>query len=135
MLAAPRNHPFAAGRDPTIEDMDRQPFIMYSPTEGRYFYDLLSGVFKMAEIMPNYVQYISQTHTMLALVSAGIGIALVPESARSLHFDGIVLRPIRLNSKTVAELFLVWRRSNQNPALLIFRDLLLNKFLKNADPG
>ena len=82
--------------------------------------------------MPDYVQYISQIHTILALVSAGIGVALVPESAQSLHFDGVVLRPIRLNLRASAELFLVWKRSNQNPALLVFCDLILNKFMEDA---
>jgi DNA-binding transcriptional LysR family regulator len=94
LIGLPSGHPLATGRDLTIRDIDRQPFIMYSPGEGRYFYDLLASVFRSADVMPNYVQYISQTHTILALVSAGLGLALVPESARKLQFDGIVLRPI-----------------------------------------
>lgn len=129
MVAVPHNHPLAAGRDFTIKDIDRQPFIMYSPTEGRYFYDLLASLFRAADVMPNYVQYISQTHTILALVSAGLGIALVPESAHSLHFDGVVLRPMRSAPKTFSELFLVSKKSNDNPAVQIFHNLVLQKII------
>jgi DNA-binding transcriptional LysR family regulator len=127
MLAVPRDHSLSSGREPSFNDMDRQPFVMYSPTEGRYFYDLVAGLFRAADIMPNYVQYISQTHTILALVSAGIGIAVVPASAQSLHFEGVVFRPIRPAPKMCAEIFLVWRRNNENPALKVFRELILHK--------
>ncbi|HEX6012495.1 MAG TPA: LysR substrate-binding domain-containing protein [Geminicoccaceae bacterium] len=130
LIGLPSSHPLATGRDPTIRDIDRQPFIMYSPGEGRYFYDLLASVFRSADVMPNYVQYISQTHTILALVSAGLGLALVPESARNLRFDGVVLRPIHLGPKTYSELFLVWRRNNENPALRIFHSLVLRKIME-----
>jgi DNA-binding transcriptional LysR family regulator len=130
LIGLPSGHPLATGRDPTIRDIDRQPFIMYSPGEGRYFYDLLASVFRSADVMPNYVQYISQTHTILALVSAGLGLALVPESARNLRFDGVVLRPIHLAPKTFSELFLVWRRNNENPALRIFQSLVLRKIME-----
>ncbi len=125
MLAVPRGHPLAAGREPAIGNLDRQPLIMYSPVEGRYFYDLLAGLFQAAGVAPDHVQHISQAHTMLALVGAGIGVALVPEAARSLRFDGVVLRPLRLPVKAAAELFAVWRRDNKNPALQVLRDRVL----------
>ena len=61
-----------------------------------------------------------------------MGIALVPESAQALNFDGVVLRTLRLSPKAFAELHLVWRRSNDNPALNRFRDLVPISFLKIA---
>ena len=75
---------------------------------------------------PQHVQHISPTHTMLALVGAGLGVALVPEAARSLRFEGIALRPLRLPAKAAAELFAVWRRDNKNPALQVLRDRVLH---------
>ena len=132
MVAVPKNHPLADGRQPTVRDLDRQDFIMYSPSEGRYFHDLVTSVLRAAEVMPNFVQYIHQIHTILALVGVGMGIALVPESAQALNFDGVVLRTLRLSPKAFAELHLVWRRSNDNPALHRFRDLVTHKFLENS---
>jgi DNA-binding transcriptional LysR family regulator len=131
VLAVPRNHSLVGGREPTLKDIDRQDFIMYSPTEGRYFHDLITSVFKTAEILPSYVQYIHQIHTMLALVSAGVGIALVPESAQTLRFEGVVFRAVRLNLKTFAELHLVWRRNNENPAGKLLRSSLMGKLIES----
>ena len=105
---------------------------MYSPTENRYFHDLVTSVLRSSEVLPNYVQYIHQIHTILGLIGVGMGIALVPESAQTLKFEGVVLRPLRLSPKVYAELHLVWRRSNDNPALKRFRDLVTSKFLENS---
>lgn len=132
LVAVPQNHPLAKSGDPTVRDLDRQDFIMYSPTEGRYFHDLVTTILRSSEVLPNYVQYLHQIHTILGLVGAGMGIALVPESAQTLHFDGVVLRALRLSPRAYAELHLVWRRSNDNPALNRFRDLVTNQLLETS---
>jgi DNA-binding transcriptional LysR family regulator len=122
ILAIPRHHPLARGRLPKLADLAGEPFITFSPIDGYYFYQLIDGLFTRASITPRYVQQISQIHSILALVSAGMGIALVPESAQALHFGGIALR--QLKDETVyADLHLVWRKDNDNPALPIFTSL------------
>lgn len=128
LLAIPEGHALGQNHEPAIVDLDGQPFIMWSPMEARYFYDLVSGICASAGVRPLPVQFITQTHTMLALVSAGLGLALVPEAARALQFEGVVLRPLRSPQRIVAELYLVWRRDITNPALPAFRDAVVRKF-------
>nr|WP_251142371.1 LysR family transcriptional regulator [Streptomyces sp. COG19] len=83
LLATPADHPLAApDRAPHVRDLDGEPFVMYSPAEARYFYEVLVGVFRQVEIVPHYVHYLSQVHTILALVRAGLGLALVPRAGR-----------------------------------------------------
>ncbi len=77
-------------------DLDGQPFVMYSPYESRYFHDLLVTLFTRADVLPRYVQHLSQIHSILAMVRAGLGLAIVPEAATSLNFRGVELRPLRL---------------------------------------
>lgn len=128
LLAVPDGHPLAGSNArPALRDLDRQRFIMYSPTESRYFHGLVSSLFRAAEIVPDCVQHISQVHTILALVSAGMGIALVPEAARNLLVRGVALRKLRPAPKAQAELHLVWRRGQDNPAFGSFRSLVLPK--------
>jgi DNA-binding transcriptional LysR family regulator len=71
------------------------------------------------------VQHVSQIHAILALVSAGMGVSLVPRSAGSLLARGVVLRELRPAPRTLAELHLVWRREQDNPALSVFREKVL----------
>jgi DNA-binding transcriptional LysR family regulator len=128
MLAVPADHPLAGREEAAVRDVDRQPFVMYSPVEGRYFHDLLTSLFRSAEVDPHYVQHISQQHTVVALVAAGFGIGIVPETANILQAAGRGVRFLRLRTNFVAELQAVWRQDNDNPTLRAFRDLVLSRF-------
>lgn len=117
VAALPSTHPLAVGRLPALADFDHAPFVMYAPMEARYFHDLVAGTFSVAGVHPQYTQYTSQIHSMLALVRAGLGTALVPEAATSLRFDGVVFRPVkRSRAARPVELFIAWKRDNDNPA-------------------
>jgi DNA-binding transcriptional LysR family regulator len=119
LVAAPDGHPFAAAKSVFLKDLDGQPFVMYSPYESRYFYDLLVTQFTRADILPRYVQHLSQIHSILAMVRAGLGLAIVPAAAAGLNFSGVQLRPLRLGAPEPApvELFMVWRRDDESPLL------------------
>ncbi|HXP98054.1 MAG TPA: LysR substrate-binding domain-containing protein, partial [Telmatospirillum sp.] len=128
LLALPRSHPLALRDEVGLADLDRQPFVTYSPVEGRYFHNLLAGLFQTAGVAPVYVQHVVQTHSILALVNAGIGLAVVPESACSLHPDGVVFRAFPIEAKARAELYLAWRDDGENLAAMALRDLILREF-------
>ena len=133
MLAVPRGNRLAKGPSPTIRDLQGEPFITFDPEDGRYFYQLIDELFTSASVPTNYVQRVSQIHSILALVSANQGIALVPESARALHFDGTVIRKLKM-SPVFAELFLAWRSDNDNPVLPAFGKTVVGGFAL-APPG
>jgi DNA-binding transcriptional LysR family regulator len=128
LAALPRGHSLARHESVAIRDFDGEPFIMYSPFESRYFYDLLVAQFAKAKILPRYVQHLSQIHSMLSLVRAGLGAALVPASASNLRLKDVVLKPVRIRPSKPVELYLVWRRGDAGPQLSSFlavvRDLL-----------
>lgn len=126
IAALPEAHPMASlGRQLTLNDLDGQDVIMYSPVQARYFNELLISTFTIAGATPRYVQYVTQVHTMLVLVRSGIGIALVPASAATLHPEGVVFRSIGAFRERPVELDAVWRGDSSNPALLrLLRDVL-----------
>ena len=126
LMALPAGHPLAKGnlrRLPTLKDCDGEPFVTYSPYEARYFYDLLAGIFGKAGIAPRYVQHMTNVHAILALVRAGLGIALVPAAAASLRFEGVTLRAVETRPARPVELFLAWSRDSDNPALPAFLEI------------
>ncbi|GAA2787205.1 LysR substrate-binding domain-containing protein [Saccharopolyspora taberi] len=125
LAALPAAHPLAAGEGPLeLAELHGEALVTYSPTEARYFHELLVTAFHKAGVQPVYVQHVSQVHTVLALVEAGLGSGLVPATAARLRFDGVVFRPLRLTEPDPVELHLVWRAANDNPALHALLDLL-----------
>jgi len=126
VAALPAGHPLTEqGRQLTLNDLDGQDFVMYSPVQARYFNELLISTFTIAGATPRFVQFVTQVHTMLVLVRSGIGIALVPASAATLHPEGVVFRTIGAFRERPVELDAAWRGDSTNPALLrLLRDVL-----------
>jgi DNA-binding transcriptional LysR family regulator len=125
MLAIPKDEADQWPLAPTLADLHGKPLVMYSPYEARPFHQMLSERFERAGVVPDIVEHIGQVHTMLALVNAGIGAALVAEGATRLHFDGIVVR--RIETEPV-RMVCAWRRDNENPILQLFRRDILPNF-------
>lgn len=107
---------------PTLGDCEGRPLLMYSPYEARYFHQLVSGLLERAGVLPDIVEYVSQIHSMLALVRAGIGVALIPAAAAMLHFKGVVYRPVRTTPVKPVELRFVYRKDNDNPVFGALKD-------------
>lgn len=112
-------HPLAQQTTIALADLDQQPFVMYSPDEGRYFYDCIVGLFAMAGVSPRYLHYLGQTHSILGLVRAGLGLAIVPAAARELYLGHLQFRPIE-GAQPRAQVYMVSRNDNDNPALAPF---------------
>lgn len=124
-LAIPKQDAALWPVEPTLANLHAKPFLMYSPYEARYFHDLLSNCFQQADILPQIVEYVSQIHTMMALVQSGIGVALIPKSATSLHFDGLELRKLLTTPAKPVGMVYSYRKDNHNPALeTLLREVL-----------
>ncbi len=128
ILAVPQGHRLALGRAPTLADLDGEPFVTWSPRGGRYFIDLLAALFEGGEVQPRVVQRVNQVHAMLALVGAGLGVALVPDGARSIRVANVTLRAIRLPASAQPELHLASRRGDANPCLPTVREVIEKAF-------
>jgi DNA-binding transcriptional LysR family regulator len=92
-------------------------FLMYSPDGARYFHELVAMIFKLHNVHPRFVQRVTQVHTMLSLVDAGLGAALVPESGRSWASANTRFAEVPQIASFPTESTLVWRRESTNPAL------------------
>lgn len=110
---------------PTLACLHGRPFVMYSPYEARPFYQMLSERFAKAGVVPDIVEHIGQVHTMLALVGAGMGAALIAEGAGRLKFEGIVMRKVTTDP---VHLVATYRRDNDNPVLQLLKERVLASF-------
>lgn len=119
VLALPADSPLCEQDVVPLRLLQGQPFVLYSPREGKYFYDRIVGAFGLADVQPDYVQRASQTHTLLALVRAGLGVGIVPDSARELRLEGVEFRSLGQRD-LYADMYLAWHAQHDNPALEAF---------------
>ncbi len=118
ILAAPRHHPLTRlGHPPTLHDIGRHDVVTYTPVTARYLQELVIRVFHSAGVEPRYVQQVSQVHSLLALVDAGLGVGLVPRSAARLHLPNLTFTDIDALHPDIVETHCVWRTEHDNPAL------------------
>nr|WP_288466265.1 LysR substrate-binding domain-containing protein [uncultured Pseudomonas sp.] len=124
VLAIPGQHPLAAVGQVSVGDLDGAPFLMYSHAAYPPFNELLTGMFRSAGVAPEYVQWLGSSLTILALVNAGMGLALVPRCATNVVFKDVCFREIDLGEGIQSELHLTWRSNNDNPACLMLLEAI-----------
>ncbi|MDB5576260.1 MAG: LysR family transcriptional regulator [Bradyrhizobium sp.] len=117
LAALPVGDPRLAESSLTLADFDQRPLIMYSREGASYFHNMLIHLFEAAAVRPLYVQHVTQIHSMLGLVRAGLGAALVPRAGSDLHLDDVQYRPVATTPERPVELHMAWRRDNGNPVL------------------
>lgn len=116
VLAVPCGHALAAAAEFGLEMLERETLITYPPVEGPYFHGLIVGLLRVRGIAPAGYQFITNTHSMLALVGAGLGVALLPESVEAFVPASVVLRRLHGLRDVNADLMLAWRAHSENPA-------------------
>ena len=107
----------------TLDRCHDQPFVILSSERSPGLYDLVMKLCARHGFHPRIVQEVSELTTAMALVRAGMGLTIIPESSLSRRFGGVKVQTLqeRLAAWTVAA---VWRRGDGNPALQRFLDLL-----------
>jgi len=131
ILAAPKGMPGLRGNAAVhlkrLGAMSEMPPLVIFPRRiAPALHDAILACFHEAGITPRIGQEAIQMQTIVGLVSAGMGIALVPQSVSNLKRPGVEYK--RLAGKPpVVETGLAWRRDNASPVLRAFLDLLRKK--------
>jgi DNA-binding transcriptional LysR family regulator len=85
-----------------------EPFILFPRHAGAGLYDLIVGLCARAGFTPRIEQEAIQMPTIVSLVAAGLGVALVPSSLMHMRRTGVVYRPL-VEPGPPVELGVVWR--------------------------
>lgn len=122
VLCAPAG--LLAGSGPVeLAALPALPLVIFPRKSAPSLYDAILSCFHDAGIVPVIGQEAIQMQTIVSLVSAGMGLALVPQSVSNLMRPGVEYRGLGGRSPLV-ELGLCWRRDNASPVLRGFLDLL-----------
>jgi DNA-binding transcriptional LysR family regulator len=118
-------HPDEDWRDEpvTLRDVAEAPLVIFPRRLAPGFYDIIMDCYGVAGLTPRIGQEAIQMQTIVSLVSAGMGVALVPQSLRNLRRTGVVYRPLR-ESVPAIETGLVWRTGEVSPVLAGFIDIV-----------
>ncbi len=115
VLAVPSGHELATTDRPVALADVADDYIGYSPEGSRYLHDICAAMIGMDRYVVS--QLASQVPTMLALVRAGLGYALVPRSITAMGVEGVrYLELASVDARSVT-LHACWSPDNPNPAL------------------
>jgi DNA-binding transcriptional LysR family regulator len=107
------------------------PLIIFPRAISPALHDAILSVFRQAGITPQIGQQAIQMQTIVSLVSAGMGMALVPQSVSNLMRPGVEYRALS-DATPLVETGLAWRRDNASPVLHGFLELLRKELRKPA---
>ena len=124
VAALPKAHPLARGRAPIrLAQLGDEPFILFPRTSAPGLFDSIVAFCRSSGFSPRIEQEAMQSQTIVGLVSAGLGVAIVPASIRKLRRSGVVYRSFRERSPRV-ETVLLWRKNDHSRALENFVKLV-----------
>ncbi|MEN9060585.1 MULTISPECIES: LysR family transcriptional regulator [Ponticoccus] len=100
-----------------------KPLIVFPRRAAPLFHDLVTGFYTARGVRPQVAQHAIQMQTIISLVSAGMGLALVPRSLKNLARAGVVYRDLD-GTAPVLETGIAWRRADETPTLRNFLALV-----------
>jgi len=123
VVALPESHPLAALEAPKLSALLVEPLVIFPRRILPSVHDAVFGLYQAAGRAPQVAQEAIQMQTIVNLVSAGLGMAWVPQSVRQFQRTGVVYRsPAMPRGRSLpgCETSLVWREDAVNPALRHF---------------
>jgi DNA-binding transcriptional LysR family regulator len=121
VVALPTGHPLTRLRRIRAARLADEHFVMFQRAPGLVLHDLVLGFCLRQGFTPRVTQEASQSHAVVGLVSAGIGVALVPASVREIRLRGVEFRPLAEKSPPVGTC-LAWRSDDTSPVLRAFAE-------------
>ena len=116
LAAIPQDHPRAASGALSLADLKNEAFIMYPRRAGTGIYWQVMDLCTTAGFRPRVVREVLESSTIIGLVAAGVGIAIVPADMNCIQFSGVVYRRIT-DAGAFTALHLAQREGDRNEHL------------------
>lgn len=128
VLCLPNTHPLAKSDQPIDpKDLADEKFILPPRSEGEGYFKAISQVFNEGNFTPNIVQTAKEQHTMVSLVSARLGVVIVPQSTTYIKLKNITYK--NFNKPFYKESSLAWNKNDKNPIIHSIIELIDRKIL------
>jgi len=118
IVALPEAHPLAVLDAVPLARLAGEQFLAFERHHGPLMFDAMVSACMRHGFSPRIFPA-RQMHTIVSLVSGGIGVALVPACLQVLHRQGVVYRPLA-GEATPVEHGAAWRRDDASPLVQQF---------------
>ena len=95
IVALPDGHALARSEQVQIAELRDEDFVAHAGGGQSVMHGLLNAVCADAGFVPRVRHDVQETSTLVTLVAAGLGVALVPEPTAALDIAGVCYRPLR----------------------------------------
>jgi DNA-binding transcriptional LysR family regulator len=114
VVALSSTHLLAQEEHISVLSLHSEPLIIFPRYLAPGLYDRIMSIFEQRNFKPNITQQAIQMQTIIGLVSAGMGVAIVPSSLQNLQRSGVAYRPI-LEEVPIIETAVIWQRNSLTP--------------------
>ncbi|MEO7068191.1 MAG: LysR substrate-binding domain-containing protein [Rhodanobacter sp.] len=119
LIALPDGHPLSQRSSLHLSEVAADTFVTQPRELAATLYDQLLTLAATAGFVPSIGQHAQQINGLLALVAAGLGLALVPASMRVVHLAGVSYVPLE-DENAYMLLAVAYRADDHTPALQQF---------------
>ncbi len=119
----PRSHPSAQDEAIVLSELANTPLLLFPREIGPLLFDVVVNACRLAGFEPKLGQTTPQIASIVHLVAAGFGVAIVPKSLNQLGPEGVVFRPF-LGEAPRAPLAFARSLSEPSPVALNFENIL-----------
>ncbi len=123
VVALPIAHPLVNQPQVSLAALASEAFILFPRPLAPGLYDQIISLCQQAKFSPNVVQEAIQMQTIVSLVAAEIGIAIVPVSLQNLQRTGVVYKSL-LESTPQAAIALAWRTQDTSATAQRFLEVV-----------
>lgn len=116
LVALPEGHRLAKRKSLVIADLRDEEFVAHAGGGRSVMGAFLMNLCADAGYTPRVRHEVEETSTLVTLVAAGLGVAIVPSPTATLDIAGVVYRPLAPRSVGV-ELVAAWRTSAHDPLI------------------
>ena len=122
------DHPLAQGseRGLHLAALANEPFVFFPRSYGSGLHAQLLSLARAAGFTPHFSQEAGEVMTIIGLVSAGLGVSVLPASFQRMRIDGVVYRTL-LDPDADTAVWLVQRREPGSAMAGAFVELLTRK--------
>jgi DNA-binding transcriptional LysR family regulator len=129
VLVVPSSHKLAKRKRVRLSEVSGENFVMNERSYAPGFYDLIFGMLRDARIVPNVSQTAADLSTVISLVGAQMGVAILPASAVKHSVASVVACDI-VGDLPMSEIALVCDKRVRTPVVDNFRSFALEKLTR-----